>query len=163
MQLCSYMIMRRLPWRLDLSVKSVKQRILLRWNFRNFRVTMWGKSHAGKCKVRLVQHERASNTFVQSSAEQIGSQHRCQLTEWRQCSPPEVDGWLVHVWKAFRIQCKIKIKNFRQGVYQLVEYGPAVGLGTRVFAPASDFTQMDCRVLHVTYPVSRPVSFSCQV
>lgn len=41
----------------------------------------WGKSHAGKCKVRLVQRERASNTFVQSSAEQIGSQHRCQLTE----------------------------------------------------------------------------------
>ena len=40
-----------------------------------------GKSHAGKCKVRLVQREQASNTFVQSSAEQIGSQHRCQLTE----------------------------------------------------------------------------------
>ena len=54
--------------------------------------------------------------------------------------------------------------KFRQGVYQLVEYGPAVGLGTRVFAPVSDFTQMDCRVLHVTYPVSRPVSFTrCQV
>ena len=62
------------------------------------------------------------------------------------------------------------IKNRSRGrpgnearVYQLVEYGPAVGLGTRVFAPVSDFTQMDCRVLHVTYPVSRPVSFSCQV